>query len=72
MKIQKQLFRSGPYSDYFSQGVRVGSMLTLAGQLGDGEDGSIPESIKEQMGNCYRNIQNVLKEFGASLDNVVD
>ena len=72
MKIEKKLFRAGPYSDYFSQGVRVGNILTLAGQLGDGKGGKIPESIKEQMENCYRNIQNVLKEFGASLDNVID
>ena len=72
MKIDKKLFREGPYSDFFSQGVQVGNILTLAGQLGDGEDGKIPESINEQMANCYANIQNVLKEFGASLDNVID
>ena len=72
MKIDKILFRAGPYSDFFSQGVQVGNVLTLAGQLGDGEDGEIPKSIKEQMENCYKNIQNVLKEFGASLDNVID
>ena len=72
MKIDKKLFREGPYSDFFSQGVQVGNILTLADQLGDGEDGKIPESIKEQMANCYANIQNVLKEFGASLDNVID
>ena len=72
MKIEKELFRAGPYSDYFSQGVRVGNILTLAGQLGDGEDGKIPESIKEQMENCYRNIKRTLEEFGASLDNVID
>jgi len=72
MNLDKKLFRDGPYSDFFSQGVQVGNILTLAGQLGDGEDGEIPESIKEQMENCYRHIQNVLNEFGASLDNVID
>ena len=72
MNIDKKLFRDGPYSDFFSQGVQVGNILTLAGQLGDGEDGEIPESIKGQMENCYRHIQNVLNEFGASLDNVID
>ena len=72
MKLDKKLFRDGPYSDFFSQGVQVGNILTLAGQLGDGEDGEIPESIKGQMENCYRHIQNVLNEFGASLDNVID
>ena len=72
MKIDKKLFRAGPYSDFFSQGVQVGNILTLAGQLGDGEDGEIPQSFKEKMENCYKNIKNVLKEFGASLDNVID
>tara|TARA_Y100001960_G_C14060186_1_gene533963 strand:- start:91 stop:480 length:390 start_codon:yes stop_codon:yes gene_type:complete len=72
MKIDKKLLRTGPFSDYFSQGVQVGNILTLAGQLGDGKDGKIPESIKEQMENCYRNIQSILKEYGASLDNVID
>ena len=51
MKLDKKLFRDGPYSDFFSQGVQVGNILTLAGQLGDGEDGEIPESIKGQMEN---------------------
>ena len=72
MKLDKKLFRDGPYSDFFSQGVQVGNILTLAGQLGYGEDGEIPESIKGQMENCYRHIQNVLNEFGASLDNIID
>ncbi|MDG2140112.1 MAG: RidA family protein [Gammaproteobacteria bacterium] len=72
MKIDKKLYRSGPYSDFFSQGVQVGNILTLSGQLGDGEDGGIPKSIKGQMENCYINIRNVLKEFGASLDNIID
>tara|TARA_B100001250_G_scaffold17469_1_gene15166 strand:- start:192 stop:581 length:390 start_codon:yes stop_codon:yes gene_type:complete len=72
LSIEKRLFRDGPYSDFFSQGVQVGNILTLAGQLGNDKDGVIPTSIKEQMENCYDNIQNVLKEFGASLDNVID
>ena len=72
MKIDKKLFRDGPYSDFFSQGVQVGNILTLAGQLGNGGDGEIPRSIKEQMENCYKNIEGVLKEFGASLENIID
>ena len=72
MNINKKLCRDGFYSDFFSQGVQVGNILTLAGQFGDRADGEIPESIKEQMENCYDNIQKVLKEFGASLDNVID
>ena len=70
--MEKKLYRVGPYADFFSQGVQTGNILTLAGQLGDNEDGSVPVEILDQMINCYRNIKNVLSEFGASLDNVID
>ena len=70
--MDKKLFRTGPYADFFSQGVQVGNVLTLAGQLGDTEDGSVPIEIKDQMINCYTNITNVLSEFDATLDNVID
>ena len=70
--MNKKLYRTGPYADFFSQGVQVGNVLTLAGQLGDNDDGSVPEDIKNQMINCYNNIKNVLSEFGATLDNVID
>ena len=70
--MNKKLYRTGPYADFFSQGVQVGNVLTLAGQLGDNEDGSVPDDIKGQMINCYNSIKNVLFEFGATLDNVID
>ena len=70
--MNKKLYRTGPYADFFSQGVQVGNVLTLAGQLGDAEDGSVPGDIKDQMINCYNNIKNVLSEFDATLDNVID
>ena len=70
--MNKKLYRTGPYADFFSQRVQVGNVLTLAGQLCDSEDGSVPGDIKDQMINCYNNIKNVLSEFGATLDNVID
>ena len=70
--MNKKLYRTGPYADFFSQGVQVGNVLTLAGQLGDNEDGSVPADIKDQMINCYNNIKSVLSEFVATLDNVID
>ena len=33
--MNKKLYRNGPYADFFSQGVQIGNILTLAGQLGD-------------------------------------
>ena len=70
--MNKKLLREGPYADFFSQGVQVGNILTLAGQIGMDADGNTPEDIKGQMVICYENIKNVLKKFNASLDNVID
>ena len=70
--MEKKLFREGPYADFFSQGVLVGNILTLAGQLGDDAEGNVPSSIQGQMENCYRNIEKILKEFGGSLENIID
>ena len=70
--MDKKLFRNGPYADLFSQGVQTGNILTLAGQLGDDQEGNVPNDLQSQMENCYKNIEIVLKEFNASLDNIID
>ena len=70
--MDKKLFRNGPYADFFSQGVQMGNILTLAGQLGDDLEGNVPHDLQGQMENCYRNIENILKEFNATLNNIID
>tara|TARA_B100000927_G_C16188409_1_gene358378 strand:- start:1 stop:390 length:390 start_codon:yes stop_codon:yes gene_type:complete len=70
--MNKKLLRVGPYADFFSQGVQVGNILTLAGQIAVDKDGNTPEDFKEQMIVCYDNIKSVLKEFDANLNNVID
>ena len=70
--MDKKIFRNGPYSDLFSQGVQTGNILTLAGQLGDDLEGNVPKDLQSQMENCYKNIEIVLKEFNGSLDNIID
>ncbi|URQ74075.1 RidA family protein [SAR86 cluster bacterium] len=70
--MNKKLFRNGPYSDFFSQGVQTGNILTLAGQLGDDLAGNVPNDLQGQMENCYKNIETILKEFNATLDNIID
>ena len=57
--MDKKLFRNGPYADFFSQGVQMGNILTLAGQLGDDLEGNVPKDLQGQMENCYRNIENI-------------
>ena len=70
--MNKKLLRVGPYADFFSQGVQVGNILTLAGQVAVDDEGNTPNDLKEQMTLCYENIKNVLREFDATLDNVID
>jgi enamine deaminase RidA (YjgF/YER057c/UK114 family) len=72
MSISKQVFRSGPYADFMAQGVKVGNILYLSGQVGIDEAGNIPASMAEQTVLAYANIRAVLKEFGAGFDNIVD
>ena len=72
IRMKKKLYRDGPYSDFFSQAVQVGSVLTLAGQLGTDSNGNTPEDMKGQVVICYENIQRILAEFEASMDNVID
>ena len=70
--MNKKLFRNGPYADFFSQGVQTGNILTLAGQLGDDIEGNVPNDLQGQMENCYKNIETILKEYSATLDNIID
>ena len=72
MRIEKKVFRSGPYADLFCQGVRVGETIYLAGQVGTDENGAAPEDLVAQMKHAYAHVQSVLAEYGATMDNVVD
>jgi enamine deaminase RidA (YjgF/YER057c/UK114 family) len=70
--LDKITFRSGPYKDFIAQAVRVGDFLHLSGQVGTNSDDAPGKDIVEQTQLAYCQIANVLAEFGATLDNVVD
>lgn len=57
----------------FSQGVRKGNILQVAGQVAfDAETGAIVGStVKEQTAQTLRNVASVLEAAGASFDDVV-
>ena len=55
----------------FSPDVQVGNMLTSTSQISIDQTETY-KNIKGQMVVCYENIKNILKEFNASLDNVMD
>ena len=70
--MEKKLLREGPYADFFSQGVQVGNVLTMAGQIAVDDNGNTPDDLKSQMIICYDNILKILDHFGGTLENVVD
>jgi len=72
MGISKKTFRSGPFKDFIAQGVQVGNILYLSGQVGMDADGKASGDITEQATLAYKNIKEVLAEFGATMDNIVD
>jgi enamine deaminase RidA (YjgF/YER057c/UK114 family) len=72
LTIEKQTYRSGPYKDLFAQGVKVGNVLYLAGQVGVDEAGKPATDIVEQTKLAYANIGRVLAKFDATMSNIVD
>ena len=72
MPINKKLFRSGPYKDLFSQGVQVGNVLYLSGQVGVDDKGNAGEDLTAQTALAYAGIKAVLAEFGGNMQNIVD
>ena len=55
----------------FSEAVRVGDMLYLAGQLGNKADGTLPEGIEAQARQTMDNIGAVLKRSNLGFGDVV-
>ena len=70
--MKKKFLREGPYADFFSQGVQVGNVLTMAGQIAVDDNGNTPDDLKSQMIICYENILKILDHFGGTLENIVD
>ena len=57
---------------HFSQGVQVGNTIYVSGQGGWNADFSIADTVAAQARQAFRNMATVLKEGGASLDDVVE
>lgn len=58
----------GPYS----QGIIHGETIFLSGQLGiDPESGNMHDSVEDQTHQIFKNIENVLKEADATLNDII-
>ena len=58
----------------YAQAVKVGDTIYLSGQVSHDEKGDIVGlgDMEAQMQQCYANVQKVLAQYGATMDNVVD
>lgn len=56
----------------FSQGVRVGDTVWVAGQIGIGSDGKFGSTVEEQARLAFENLSRVLGAAGGSLEDVVE
>ena len=77
MKINKEakslnMRWEGEYG--YSQAVKVGDTIYLAGQVSHDDEGNIlgEGDMEVQMRAAYINIGKVLEQYGAAIDNVVD
>ena len=52
--MEKKLLREGPYADFFSQGVQVGNVLTMAGQIAVDDNGNTPDDLKKSDDHVLR------------------
>src|SRR5918996_3591197 len=58
----------------YSQAVKVGDTIYLSGQVSHDDKGNIVglRDMYAQMGPAYTNVEKVLAQYGATLDNVID
>ncbi|MEX0875805.1 MAG: RidA family protein [Actinomycetota bacterium] len=73
----KEAFRFGNFMEEvygFAQAVKAGDTIYVSGQTAFQTDGSIAGTgdMAEQMRAAYRNIEKVLREFGATMDDIVE
>jgi enamine deaminase RidA (YjgF/YER057c/UK114 family) len=77
MKIDKEVKSLGmPWENKYgySQAVKVGNTIYLSGQVSHDENGNIvgEGNMELHMRAAYANVEKVLAQYGASMENVVD
>ena len=58
----------------YSQAVKVGNTIHISGQVSHDDKGKIVgrRDMETQMRQAYNNIQKILEQYGATMDNVVE
>ena len=74
MGAEKSVVREGPFAEFIPDGVRVGSLITLSGQvsLDENEEVVAPGDLVGQARQAYANVARTLDKLGAGMGDIVD
>ena len=74
MAIEKAVARFGPFARFIANGVRVGNVIHLSGQVGLDAEGKVVGAgdTAAQVRQAYVNIAETLEKFGATMADIVD
>lgn len=74
MLNSKKIVRTGPYKNKIASGVKAGGLIFLSGQVSVDSRGNTVGAgdICEQLQQTYFNLKDVLDEFGAAPDLIID
>ena len=68
----KEVVAFGPFKDFIADGVRMGDTIHLSGAVSIDDKGKTVHAgdIVQQAKQAYANIAEVLRRFGATMDNI--
>ncbi len=74
MGAEKTVVREGPFAEFIPDGVRVGNLITLSGQvsLDEHEEVVAPGDLVGQARQAYANVARTLDKLGAGMGDIVD
>ena len=74
MANKRQVARFGPFKDFIANGVRDGDTIYISGQVGTDSEGNLAGEgdLAAQTRQAYANVSEVLSQFNATMNDVVD
>lgn len=71
VKLKDVKFSKQKSEDVYSQAVRIGNRVEIAGQGGWDEEFNFPKDIREEIKQAFENIKKVLASVDSSWDHVI-
>ncbi len=74
MATDRQVARHGPFAEFIANGVKLGNVVYLSGQVSVDDQGQVvaPGDIVAQSRQAYAHIRSTLEELGATMTDIVD